>query len=167
MILHSISKFMHILLKMTPVTSKAIFGYSKPITVSCSLCTSIPQPDSQPGPGPAGLCMLCDPPGQQAGGGGGCLLSLEQCSIETFCEFYQCMPKSEVACPKKDSITASNWGRFLPVLQIKLPLKLFVLGGLCSHPPSTPPSLTNTQAPPHFTIKVVMLLAKSILLLLL
>ena len=68
---------------------------------------------------------------------------------------YRCMPKSEVACPKKDSITASNWGRFLPVLQIKSPLKLVVLDGFRPHPPSTPtkppPSLSNTQTPPHIS----------------
>lgn len=57
---------------------------------------------------------------------------------------YRSMPKSEVACPKKDSITASNWGRFLPALQIKSPLKLFVLCGLT---PTQSPNIT----PPHTT----------------
>lgn len=62
---------------------------------------------------------------------------------------YRCLPESEVACPKKDSITASNWGRFLPVLQIKSPLKLFVLVGLSlTH---QPPPTTNTQT---HTVKI-------------
>lgn len=98
------------------------------------------------------LCTLSGPPGQQRWVGVG--VGLAVCwglSVQywIFWKVYRIMPKSEVACPKKDSITASNWGRFLPVLQIKSPLKLFVLGGLCPshqrHPNKTPPSLTNTQ----------------------
>lgn len=61
---------------------------------------------------------------------------------------YRIVPKSEVACPKKDSITASNWGRFLPGLQIKSPLKLFVLGGFVPTPtPPIEPTLTRTPPP--------------------
>lgn len=74
----------------------------------------------------------------------------EEYAVLNILKVYRCMPEPEVACPKKDSITASNWGRFLPVLQIKSPLKLFVLVGLCpTHPPppdkTNPPSTTNTQ----------------------
>lgn len=58
---------------------------------------------------------------------------------------YRIVPISEVACPKKDSITASNWGRFLPGLQIKSPLKWFVLGGFVLTPtPHIEPSFTLT-----------------------
>jgi len=45
---------------------------------------------------------------------------LEYAVIEYFEKVYRSV--SEVACPKKDSITASNWSRVLPVLQIKSPL---------------------------------------------
>ena len=82
------------------------------------------------------------------GGGVGCLSRLEYAALNIL-KVYRIVPKSEVACPKKDSITASNWGRFLPALQIKLPLTWFVLGGLCpTHQAAekhTPHSTNNTN----------------------
>lgn len=82
---------------------------------------------------------------------GGCLLRLEY-AVLNILKVYQITPKSEVACPKKDSITASNWGRFLPTLQIKLSLKLFVLGGLCPthQAPRQNPTLINKNTNLHF-----------------
>lgn len=89
------------------------------------------------------LCMLSDPPGQQ--GADGCW----SWSVNVLKgNVYRGISKSEVACPKKDSITASNCGRFLPALQIKMPLKLFVLGGFCptrQDPWQPPPQITKTQ----------------------
>lgn len=71
-----------------PVQPKANVSNSELITVSRSLCASIPQPDSQPGPGPShrrrALCAVCS--SRAAGGWRGvdaCRV-FEQCSIETF-----------------------------------------------------------------------------------
>lgn len=76
------------------------------------------------------------------------MLRLEY-AVQSIWKVYQIVPKSEVSCPKKDSKPASNWGRFLPALQIKLSLKLFVVRCILSHPSNrlkkkTPPSMTNT-----------------------
>lgn len=86
---------------------------------------------SQPGPGPSGCRQALHAVWSSRAAGG--WMVAEATAVLRY--FYQCMPKSEVACPKKDSITASNWGRFLAVLQIKSLLKLFADGGLCpTHP---------------------------------
>lgn len=113
---------------------------------------------------PGRLCRLSGPPAPQGGRGLEIWLRLE-CAVLNIFKVYQITAISEVACPKKDSITASNWGRFLPVLQIKLSLKWFVLGGLCPtrHNKPEKPHRTETQS---CTVKRTQTTYKSLLLLL-
>lgn len=103
-----------------------------------------PRPGSQPGPGQSERRPALHAVWSSGEAGKG-RLRLECALLNQ--KVYQIMPQSEVACPKKDSITASNWGRFLPALQIKSLLKWFVLGGLCPthHKTQTQPTLIKTH----------------------